>query len=176
MTRRCFAFGWRATRGMSILAAALALPMVGGHAAGAAPVDRRVSLAVNPVKLLYGLANLEIEMYVSHRASVAAWGERLVSQHLIKRERHPTAVVRCGPRWYWRRARIERGATGYLMPFAGYSWSSQPFRRHCDIGAETGLRWALAAPYDARAKAVLTRPLSSSPATPGVEALISRTF
>lgn len=141
-----------------------------------APIQHRFMVALNPVKLVYGLPNLEFEYRQADRLSLVIWGEWLASEHLVKKDKHPTVVFRAGPRWYWRSADAGRPPAGFWMPWTGYSWSKEKHRRHHDIGFELGFKWFNRYGCYALPKGILTMPVASGRLTPGLELLAGRAF
>jgi hypothetical protein len=159
-------------RSVLLLAAvAMTLALSGGAAAGVS--DCRVSLAVNPVKIAYGLANLEIECQTAPRVAVVVWGECLFSTHVYGRGRHPDAVGRIGIRLF-QRCRQDGRADGFsAMPFVSRSWT-KPSAHSCGIGigAEAAYRWQGSGPWFGSSKALLTWPLGAPAALPGIEMML----
>lgn len=140
------------------------------------PLQHRLMVALNPVKLVYGLPNLEVEYRLADKLSLAIWGEWLVSGHLVKKEKHPTVVFRAGPRRYLGTADAERPPVGFWMPWTGYSWSKEQHRRHHDIGFELGFKWFVRNGCYALPKGILTIPVASGRVLPGLELLAGRAF
>ena len=57
---------------------------------------RTFIVSVNPIKIVYGLVNIEVEYYLAPDYSIYISSEYLFSDYLIKRKRHPDMVSRFG--------------------------------------------------------------------------------
>jgi len=147
------------------------LALSGRATAGAS--DYRVSLAINPVKIAYGLANLEIECQTAPRVAVVVWGEYLFSTHVYGRRRHPDAVGRIGLRSF-QRCRADGWADGLsVMPFVAKSWpASGSGQRGMAIGVETAYRWHEGTSWYGSPKALATWPVGSGTLLPGIEMML----
>jgi hypothetical protein len=158
--------------GISLIAAFAFSPLLSGRI-GAEASDYRVSLAVNPVKFAYGLANLEIEFQTAPRVSVVVWGEYLFSTHVYVRQRHPDAVGRIGLRMF-QRCREDGRADGLsVMPFVARSWTTAAVRRRkFDVGAEAAFRWQGRGEWYGSPKALATWPVGSRTLLPGIEMML----
>lgn len=151
--------------------AAMFLPLSESVEAGTP--DYRVSLSVNPVKIAYGLANLEIECQTAPRIAIVAWGEYLFSTHVYGRQCHPTTVGRIGLRMF-ARCREDGRADGFsIMPFLARSWTNPCARsRGVGIGAEAAHRWQDNGSWFGSPKALATWPVGSPMLLPGVEMML----
>lgn len=152
-----------------LLASVMMTLALSGYAVAAAS-ECRVSFAVNPVKIAYGLANLEVECQTAPRVAVVAWGEWLFSTHVYGRQGHPGAVGRIGLRLF-RRCREDGRADGFsVMPFVANSWTKTCARsRGIGIGAEAACRWQGDGRWFGSPKTLVTWPVGSLMVSPGIE-------
>lgn len=155
-----------------MIAAVAISPLFSGRIEAEAS-DYRVSLAVNPVKIAYGLANLEVECQTAPRVAVMVWGECLFSTHVYDRRRHPDAVGRIGFRMF-QRCREDGSADGAsIMPFLARSWAKAGGRpRGIGVGAEAAYRWQGRGVWYGSPKALATWPVGSSTLLPGIEMML----
>lgn len=159
------------SRSFAVLLSAMMLALSESVAAEAS--DFRVSLAFNPVKIAYGLANLEIECQTAPRIAIVVWGEYLFSTHVYGRSEHPDAVGRMGLRMF-QRCREDGRADGIsVMPFVARSWTKACVgSRGIGIGAEAAYRWQENGCLFGSPKALVTWPVGSPKMFPGIEMML----
>lgn len=154
-----------------LVAVALLLPLSGR--AGAKAIELRVSLSFNPVKIAYGLANLEIECQTAPRIAIVVWEEYLFSTHVYGRSEHPDAVGRLGLRMFQRCRENGRADGISVMPFVARSWTKTCVRSSgIGIGAEAAYRWQEHGRWFGSPKALVTWPVGSPKVLPGVEMML----
>lgn len=158
--------------GISLIAVFAISPLFSGRIEAEAS-DYRVSLAVNPVKVAYGLANLEVEFQTAPRVSVVVWGEYLYSAHVYGHRRHPDAVGRIGLRMFQWCREDGRADGASIMPFSARSWTKAGGRPHgfC-VSAEATYRWQDRGAWFGSPKALVTWPVGSPRAMPGIEMML----
>lgn len=128
----------------TVLGAILTLMVITVGQAYGAMRQYRLSLAINPVKLVYGLANLEVEYHLAPRVSMVVWGEYVVSGWLIDRNKPPVAVFRISPLVYTAVGSDGPGEAGMIHGFAGYAWSKVNDRQcRYNLGTEAGYKACL---------------------------------
>jgi len=131
-------------------------------------------VSVNPLKIVYGLVNIEVEYYLDPGYSVYLSSEYLISGYFIKRKRHPDMVSRFGGRYHFYQKENYEGENDlYGGLFVGCSYSkSYKVKNGMDIGADFGYRYQVGPSILVGAKALATCPLKSRKVLFGFEGLI----
>jgi len=130
-------------------------------------------VSINPIKIVYGLVNIEVEYYMVPGYSIYISSEYLFSDYLIKRKRHPDMVSRFGGRYHFYKKENYEGENDlYGGIFIGYSYSKlYKVKNGMDIGADFGYRYQLGTSFLVGAKALATHPLRSRKVLFGFEGL-----
>ena len=78
-------------------------------------------VSVNPLKLIYGIINIEFEYQISSSLSIQLGTEYVLTNYIIKKEKHPDFVIRIGPRYhtFYNKDLGDKNDL-YLGAFAGY--------------------------------------------------------
>lgn len=131
-------------------------------------------VSVNPVKLIYGIINVELEYHVAPAASIQLSTEYVVFHYIVKREKHPDFVIRVGPRYHsFHNKDFGNRNDLYFGAFAGYTWSkSMDQLRSFNFGAETGYKYQFEKPVVLNSKILLTSPFRKPKIIPGLEFLV----
>ena len=130
-------------------------------------------ISTNPLKLIYGIINLEIEYQVSPSVSFQMGSEYVIGHYLIKRESHPDFVFRIGPRYHtFHNKEFGNNIDLYLGAFAGYTWS-KAFEEYTgfNFGPELGMKYKFEIPFYINTKAFVTSPIDNLRILPGFECL-----
>jgi len=138
-----------------------------------------ILISTNPLKLIYGLVNIEIEYYISSSYSVQVSSEYLISSWVLKREKHPDFVVRTGIRYHsYNNKPYGDKNDPYLGVFGGYFWSKNFPERHTsyNFGAELGYKYQFNKPAFVNIKGFITYPLKNPRLIPGFECLLGSGF
>lgn len=102
----------------------------------------KISISTNPLKLVMGLINLEIEYQIASSLSLVAFAECLVADYAIERSDHPGVVTRIGTNYYPFVSRGSQNEGLYGSVNIGYSYSrDNPDLTGFAIGAEVGYKW-----------------------------------
>ena len=131
-------------------------------------------VSVNPLKLVYGIINVELEYHVAPAASIQLSTEYVVFHYIVKEERHPDYVIRVGPRYHaFHRKDFGHRNDLCLGAFAGYTWSKKLDQfRSFNLGAETGYKYQFEKPVLLNSKILITCPIRESIFFPGFEFLV----
>ncbi len=131
-------------------------------------------VSVNPLKIIYGLINIEVEYYLHPGYSLYFSSEYLTSDYLLKRNKHPDMVSRFGGRYHFFNKKSygdKNDLFGGL--FVGYSYSKlYESKNSLNIGADFGYRYQLNTSFVFSAKTLATYPFKSEKILFGFEGLI----
>lgn len=130
-------------------------------------------ISTNPLKLIYGIINLEIEYYFSPSVSVQMGSEYVIGHYIIKREKHPDFAFRGGPRYHtFHNKEFGDNIDLYLGGFAGYTWSKDfEENKGLNFGSEVGMKFKFECPIYINTKAFITAPVNNFRMLPGFECL-----
>ncbi len=131
-------------------------------------------ISTNPLKLIYGVVNVELEYYLSTSVSVETGSEYVLAHYVIKQEDHPDFVCRIGPRYH----AFSNKAYGnkndlYFGVFAGYCWSKDyEQQKFLNFGPEIGYKYKFNSPQFINCKAYITSPFLHPKIIPGFEGML----
>ena len=131
-------------------------------------------ISTNPLKLIYGVVNVELEYYLSPSVSVEMGSEYVLAHYVIKQEDHPDFVCRIGPRFHAFHNK-ESGAKNdlYFGAFAGYCWSKEfEQQKFLNFGPEIGYKYKFNSPLFINCKAFITSPFIQAKVIPGFEGML----
>jgi len=135
-------------------------------------------ISTNPMKLIYGIVNLEIEYMVSPSVSLELGSEYVIGHYIIKREKHPDFVFRIGPRYHMMNSK-DRGARNdlWLGAFGGYIWSKDyENMRQFNFGPEFGYKHKTKNALFFSSKIFLTSPYKEKKMKMGMEGMAGFAF
>ncbi|MFC2129167.1 hypothetical protein ACFLQX_00130 [Bacteroidota bacterium] len=131
-------------------------------------------ISTNPIKLIYGIINLELEYYVSPAISFQVGSEYVIGHYIIKEENHPDFVFRIGPRYHtFYNKDFGNRIDLYVGAFTGYTWSKD-FEEYkgFNLGPEIGIKYKFQGPIYINAKTFITSPINDPKIIPGFECLV----
>jgi len=132
-----------------------------------------ILISTNPLKLIYGLVNIEIEYTIAPSTSVKLSSEYLLSDCFIKKEKHPVFVTSIGMRYHFLHNK-EYGDNNdvYLGFNSGYSWSKNfPEQTSFLVGLDAGYKYQFNSYIFMNMKGLLTYPVKYPKILPGLECL-----
>ena len=133
-----------------------------------------ILISTNPLKLIYGIVNLEFEYYLSPSFSIELGSEYVLGHYIIKKEKHPDFVIRTGPRYHFFNKK-EFGDKNdlYLGAFAGYFWSKEiQQQKFFNFGPEIGYKYKFDNPLLINTKIFITSPFDTLKIIPGFECML----
>lgn len=126
--------------------------------------DNIFSIAINPVKSLPGLINLDLEFQITPHISI-----HIFSEILIKEADHPDLVISLGPRYYFFPGKLNV-AGFYSGVNLGYAWyKASSGNSSMTIGGEVGYKHILNGELFILPRGVVTYPVSNGQFLLGVE-------
>ncbi len=130
-------------------------------------------VSVNPLKLVYGIINIEFEYQISSALSMQLGTEYVLTNYIIKKEKHPDFVIRIGPRYHIFNNKDYGDRNDlYLGAFTGYFWSkSVGNMKFFNIGTEVGYKYQFGTPVYINSKMFITSPIPKPRIIPGFECL-----
>ena len=130
--------------------------------------------SINPLKLIYGIVNLEIEYYLSPSISIELGSEYVLGHYIIKKEKHPDFVIRTGPRYhFFNKKEFADKNDLYLGTFVGYFWSKEvQEQKFFNFGPEIGYKYKFDNPLLINTKAFITSPVDKLKIIPGFECML----
>jgi hypothetical protein len=133
-----------------------------------------LSVSVNPLKVVLGLINLEIEYRIFPEVSAYLFCEGLVFDYAIKRSDHPDVVIEVGPRYHFLSTQKQSGTFDVNLGGSfGCTWSANyPGNTGFKLNATVGLKYLFFNPSYVAAKGILTYSFSNSSVFPGFEGQI----
>lgn len=137
-----------------------------------------ILISTNPLKLIYGLVNIEIEYMIAPSASVKINSEYLLSEWVIKKEKHPVSVTNIGVRYHFlQNKKVGNNNDLYIGLNSGYSWSKN-YSEHTSflLGLDAGYKYQFNSELFINAKGLLTYPVKNHKILPGFECLFGYTF
>ena len=131
-------------------------------------------ISTNPLKLIYGVVNFELEYYLTPSVSVEMGSEYVLAHYVIKQEDHPDFVCRIGPRFHAFHNK-EYGAKNdlYFGAFVGYCWSKDfEEQKFFNFGPEIGYKYKFDSPLFINSKIFITSPFVQPKIIPGLECML----
>jgi hypothetical protein len=131
-------------------------------------------ISTNPLKLIYGIINVELEYYITPSVSVEMGTEYVLAHYVIKQEVHPDFVCRIGPRYH----AFNNKAYGnkndlYFGAFVGYCWSKDfEEQKFFNYGPEIGYKYKFNSPLFINSKIFVTSPFIKPRIIPGLECML----
>jgi hypothetical protein len=131
-------------------------------------------ISTNPLKLIYGVINVELEYYISPSVSVEMGTEYVLAHYVIKSEDHPDFVCRMGPRYHaFHKKEYGNKNDLYFGVFAGYCWSKEfEQQKFPNFGTEIGYKYKFNSPLFINCKAFITSPFLHPKIIPGFEGML----
>lgn len=132
-----------------------------------------VMISTNPLKWIYCIPNFEIEYYFASSVSVQLCSEYLLSDWVVKRDKHPDFVSRVGVRYHLCSDKdFGDKHDPYLGTYFGNSWSkSFPEKEGFNLGLEGGYKYQLTSLIYLNTKVLLTYNVKEAKILPGFECL-----
>ena len=143
--------------------------LIQGNAEGFSD-KRDISIASNPLKLIYSLVNLEIDYALFDELSFHVFSEYLLCDYIIKREDHPDFVIRTGPRFLL--PFPGESCDTYIGPFISFSNSFLYNTSGIEAGVEMGGRYKLISRLFIQLKGMVMYSITTSKVIPGFEGLL----
>jgi len=137
-----------------------------------------ILVSTNPMKLIFGIVNLEIEYMVSPSVSLELGSEYVFGHYIIRKEKHPDIVMRAGPRYHLLSNKdcSDRNDL-YLGAFGGFIWSKDyETMRQFNFGPEFGYKHKTRSALFFSSKIFLTSPYKDKKMQLGMEGLTGFTF
>ena len=107
-----------------------------------------IQISTNPVKLIMGLVNVEVEYIISPEFSIQLSSEYLVSDYAIRRGKHPDFVLRFGPRYHFFHHKDYNTKNDlYAGINGGYIWSKSNVKHKSGfLGMDIGYKYMVCNP------------------------------